>query len=752
MTPPPKKIQIIVTLGPATLSEAGLYALKAKGIDFVRVNMSHSDIPYLKRAIALAKKVGIPFIVDTEGSQVRTGVLAKPLHFDVGDEVRICAKPVRGTKDAINLTPSFVVERLAPGDLLYCDFDSLVMCVADVATLSKGFITARVVFGGALGSNKGVYIDAANNRSIELPVLTPKDYESIKVGLAEGVGTIAASFMRSGAAVELVRKATKGKMKIISKVECIDALENLDGIIKASDALLVDRGDLSKEIFLERIPFTQKLIVHRARAKNKPVIVATNFLESMVMNRAPTRAEVHDIESSITDGAAGLTLAAETAIGEHPMGCVNVMQGVINHVSSSIDIDAYADKEKKLVEYLEKKNYLLDFKRHASLIAPHGGKLVQRYTPELLQGLPLATMPSLTLTDTQEMDVEQLALGAYSPLEGFMTKREVMSVLSTMRLPSGTAWPLPIVLAVGKEEAAGLKVGRDVLLRDQRGEPLALLHLKETYAFDKKEFAKKLYGTLNGEHPGVRMALSMGDVFLAGPVDLLRRRVSETAEFDMTPEQTRRLFESVGWRTVVGFHTRNVIHRAHEYIQLRALEETCADGLLVHPVVGKKKPGDFHAKYIAESYKIMASQFYPKNKVVFATLATYSRYAGPKEALFTAIVRQNFGCSHFIVGRDHTGVGDFYAPTASHKIFDRFPDLLIKPLRFNQVFYSPKLKAHVHERAGGAHPESDRQTISGTEARKLLERGKLVPAWFMGKEIAQMIVGAIKKGQKVFVD
>jgi len=752
MIRPSKKIQIIVTLGPATLNEESLRVLKAKGIDFVRVNMSHSSIPDLKRAIALAKKVGIPFIVDTEGSQVRTGVLAEPLRFDVGDEVRLYAAPLRGTKQAISLTPSFVVERLAPGDLLYCDFDSLVMSVADTSTIRKGYITVRVVFGGALGSNKGVYIDAADNRSIELPVLTPKDYESIQVGLKARVGHIAASFMRSGEAVELVRRATKGKMQIISKVECIDALENLDEIIKASNYLLVDRGDLSKEIFLERIPFTQKLIVHRARAKKKPVIVATNFLESMIANRAPTRAEVHDIESSITDGAAGLTLAAETAIGKYPMECVNVMQGVINHVSSAIDIDAYAEKEKGLVSYLEKKQYLLDFKNHTSLIAPNGGTLVNRYKPELLVGLSTATVPSLTLSETQEMDVEQLALGAYSPLEGFMTKKEVVSVLSTMRLPSGVIWPLPIVLAVTQEEAIRLKVGHKVLLRDHKGEPLALLNLTEMYTFDRKVFAKKLYGTLNKNHPGIRTALGMGDVFLAGSIDLVRRRASETAEFEMTPEQTRRLFESVGWRTVVGFHTRNVIHRAHEYIQLRAVEEAFADGLFVHPVVGRKKPGDFAAKYIAESYKIMARQFYPKNKVVFATLATYSRYAGPKEALFTALVRQNYGCSHFIVGRDHTGVGTFYHPTASHRIFDRFPDLRIKPIRFNQVFYSKKLKGHVHELRKGVHPKSDKQAISGTEARKILERGKLLPTWFMRKEIAQMIVDAVKKGQKVFVD
>ena len=754
MTATPKKIQIIVTLGPATLNEESLCLLKDKEVDFVRVNMSHSSLKDLKRAIALAKKAGIPFIIDTEGSQVRTGPLKdKMLRFEVGDTVRIYRKPMAGRKEKISLTPSFVVEKLSAGDLLYCDFDSLVLCISDTTTLKKrGYISAQVIFGGSLGSNKGVYIDTGGRSSIDLPTLTPKDYESIKIGLREKVGHIAASFMRSGEAVMEVRKATKGTMKIISKVECIDALQNLDGIIKASDSLLLDRGDLSKEIFLHRIPFTQKMIVHRARRLKKPVIVATNFLESMLHNRAPTRAEVHDIESSITDGAAGVTLAAETAIGKYPIECVNVMQNIIGHVSSVIDIETYAGKEKKLVEYLEKKRYLLDFKNHSNLIPPHGGVLVSRYTPRQLRTLPLATMPSLTLNEMQEMDVEQLALGGYSPLEGFMSKKELASVLNTLRLPSGTIWPLPIVLAASEAEANKMKIGQKILLRDAKRKPLGVLHLKERYGFDKGAFAQKLYGTLDEKHPGVRAVRAMGEVFLSGPVDLLRRRTSETGEMEMTPEQMRRLFESVGWRRVVGFHTRNVIHRGHEYIQMQAIKEAFADGLLVHPVVGKKKRGDFAAKYIAESYTIMRRKFYPKNKVVFAALATYSRYAGPKEALFTALVRQNYGCSHFIVGRDHTGVGDFYHPTASHKIFDRFPDLKIKPVRFNQVFYSKKLKRHVHEKEDkGAHAKHKKYTISGTQARKILESGKLLPEWFMRREISRMLVKALKKGEQVFV-
>lgn len=749
-----KNVKIIVTLGPATHTEEDLRLFKAKGVDFVRLNMSHSTTAQLEDAILLAQKVGIPFIVDTEGSQVRTGSLQeKSITFKIGDEIRLHRTPVIGTREAINLTPDYVVGRLSVGDLLYCDFQSLVLSVFDVSTdASEGHVVARVICAGALGSNKGVYIDPATPSTIEMPPLTKKDYESIKIGLKHKVKHIAASFMRSGKAVEEVRKATKGTMQIISKVECIDGLKNLDEIIDASDWLLIDRGDLSKEIFLERIPFIQKLIVHRARRKKVPVIVATNFLESMVKNRFPTRAEIHDIESSIIDGAAGLTLAAETAIGEHPFDTLRVMRNATDHVTSVIDVDKWANKEERLVKHLEKKEYVEHWERYSPLVAPHGGVLVNRFRPELNDPENLAKLPTIQLTQTEEMDVEQIALGSYSPLQGFMSKKELISVLDKLRLPSGIIWPLPIILAISEETARLLKPKKPVLLLDSRGEPLAVLNLTEKYAYDLTVYAKKLYGTLDEKHPGVHAVLNMKPVFLAGSIDLLRRRTSDSRAHEITPAQARRLFESLGWKTVVGFHTRNVIHRGHEYIQMKALTDSGADGLFVHPVVGKKKAGDFESPYIVGAYQIMMRNFYPENKVAFGALATYSRYAGPKEALFTALIRKNFGCSHFIVGRDHTGVGDFYHPEASHKIFDKFPDLGIKPLRFGKVFYSNELSGHVHENdLETPRPEGDQLHISGTQARKLLEGGEAPPSWFMRTEISEMIIHALGEGKEVFV-
>lgn len=247
------------------------------------------------------------------------------------------------------------------------------------------------------------------------------------------------------------------------------------------------------------------------------------------------------------------------------------------------------------------------------------------------------------------------------------------------------------------------------------------------------------------------MVRAMQPVFLAGKIDLIRGRQSETRAYELTPKQLRRLFEDRGWARVLGFHTRNVLHWGHEFMQLQAMEEENCDGLLVQPVVGKKKSGDFKPEYIIKSYQKMIESFYPKEKVVFAAFSTYSRYAGPREALFTALCRKNFGCSHFIVGRDHTGVGDYYDPYASHEIFDGFPDLGMTIVKFNEVFYSKKLNKYVHENHGSSHDENDKlRLISGSQAREMFLRGESPPTWFMRPEISNMILEAVNNGEQVF--
>ncbi|MBI1968617.1 sulfate adenylyltransferase [Candidatus Woesearchaeota archaeon] len=751
-----QKTEVVVTIGPATWTEGDLRKIKDKGVDFVRVNMSHSTLADLKRCLALAQKVGIPFIIDTEGSQVRTGELTTPcLTVEENDEIRIHTTEIIGDKENFNLKPISVVSQLEVGDLISIDFDTVTLRISDNSALAQGYIMARVVTGGSLGKNKAVVIDPVSQKKLVLPTLSEKDFQSIAIGLEEGVGYIAASFMRSGKAVEEVRAATQNTMKIISKIECVNALENLDDIIKRSDFLLIDRGDLSKEIPIEKIPFTQKLIISRAKKQGVGVFIATNLLETMVEHRKPTRAEVHDVIATIADGAQGLTLSAETAIGKYPLECITMLNKLIRHAQLAIDGEKRSDakEEDSFVQKLESRNYLLDFDISSSLIPPHGGKLVNGLAKpnEWSSASVLNALPKIVLDEERIMDIEQMAIGTFSPLDGFMKENDLHSVLDRMRLADGTIWPLPIVLDVSEEKSKNLECGKDVALTDEQGNTLAILRLEQKYPVNLSEMAQKMYGTLDREHPGVKKVLSYSPHFFGGIITLLRRKLRDHKEYELTPRQARALFEDRGWEKVVGFHTRNVIHRSHEFIQLKALEQSLGDGLFVHPIVGKKKAGDFQAKFIIQSYEHMSRHVYPKNKVLLGTFATYSRYAGPREALFTALCRKNFGCSHFIVGRDHTGVGKFYHPKASHTIFDRFPDLGIIPIRFDNVFYSEKLQTHIHEREHPAHPADDRLLISGTQARKMFESGDVPPSWFMRPEISQMIVDAVKKGEEVFV-
>ncbi len=746
-----KNVKIIVTLGPSTWDEKSLLKIKDKGVNFVRVNMSHSNIEQLKSSIKLAKKVGIHFVIDTEGSQVRTGELnTSTIQLEDNHEIKIHTQKIIGDQQNINLTPLTIIPQLEIGDLIHVDFDTVILRISNTSTLDEGYITAKAITGGTIGKNKAVIIDHVSNRKLTLPTLSEKDYESIKIGIEEGISYIAASFMRSGPAVDEVRRATQNTMKIISKIECIDALENLNDIIRKSDYLLIDRGDLSKEIPIEKIPLTQKIIINKAKKYGVGVFVATNLLETMITQKKPTRAEVHDVINTIVDGAEGLALAAETAIGKYPMECINMLNKLIKH-AQLVNVEEFQHKEDKFVETLEKKNYLLDFNMFSSLISPHGGKLIERITKEPIAKEYLDTLPKINIDENIQRDIEQIAIGAYSPLEGFMNKEDFESVLDRMRLANGLVWPIPIILDISEEKASELNIGENIALLDEKNEPFALLKLTEKFNYNKKETITKLYGTDDPSHPGVKMIQDLKPVLLGGPITLLKRRQNEYKEYELTPKQTRRLFEERGWAKVVGFHTRNVIHRSHEYIQLHAMEKEHCDGLFIHPIVGKKKIGDFNAKYIIKSYELMVKELYPKNKVIFATFASYSRYAGPREALFTAICRKNFGCSHFIVGRDHTGVGNFYHPKASHNIFDRFPDIGITPIRFDHVFYSKNQQKYIHEQNAQDHPTEDKLQISGTQAREMFEQQTAPPEWFMRPEISRLILDASKNNEEIFI-
>ena len=376
------------------------------------------------------------------------------------------------------------------------------------------------------------------------------------------------------------------------------------------------------------------------------------------------------------------------------------------------------------------------------LIAPHGGELVNR----VLEGKErdaaeeqAADLPQVALNARAISDLELIAMGAFSPLEGFMNRETYLRVVKDMRLSDGLPWSLPITLAVDADEAERLKPGHDVALVNPHGDLLAVLHLEEAYPYDKQEEARLVYRTEEDAHPGVLYLYQRGDVLLAGPVSLVRRSILKGFEpYSVGPRALRQQFAERGWRTVVAFQTRNPIHRAHEYIQKCALE--LMDGLLVHPLVGRTKLDDVPNWVRLECYRVLLENYYPKERALLTAFPGAMRYAGPREAIFHALVRKNYGCTHFIVGRDHAGVGSYYGTYDAQHIFGEFDrdELGITPLFFEHTFYCEACGAMASPKTC-PHDESSRITLSGTRVREILADGSLLPEEVTRPEVARVL-------------
>ncbi len=375
------------------------------------------------------------------------------------------------------------------------------------------------------------------------------------------------------------------------------------------------------------------------------------------------------------------------------------------------------------------------------MIAPHGGRLIERVLAgdKKKEALERAkSLPVIRLDEDAVSDVENIATGVYSPLAGFLGRKDFRGVLDHMRLANDMAWTVPIVLDVEEAEAAKLKEGRDILLAAETGEPLALFHLQEKYTFDREEMAEKVYRTLDAAHPGVARTRQMKPVLLAGPVDLIQAPATSFAKWHLSPKETRILFREKGWKTVVGFQTRNTPHIGHEYVQKTAL--TFTDGLFINPVIGRKKKGDYKDEVILSSYEELIKNYYLKDRAVMAILKMEMRYAGPREAIHHAILRKNFGCTHIIIGRDHAGVGAYYKPYAAQDIFEEFPDLGIVPLFFRSFSFCKKCGSVVNEKIC-PHPPADQIQFSGTKIRDMLVKGEVPPVEMMRPEVARVIMG-----------
>ena len=376
------------------------------------------------------------------------------------------------------------------------------------------------------------------------------------------------------------------------------------------------------------------------------------------------------------------------------------------------------------------------------MIKPHGGKLINGILSHS-QSKEIKNKKNeyftLVLDEEQVKDVKNIARGVYSPLDGFLRKDDFECVIEKMHLSNGLVWSIPIVLDISKEEYNKIKNKKELILVDKKNNVVALLEDIEVFAYNKKRLAKNVFKTLDIKHPGVEDVFQMKEYLVGGKVSLLDGKEDLFEEYNFTPENVRKIFQGRGWNNIVAFQTRNVPHRGHEFLQKEALKKV--DGLFVQPVIGKKKLEDFKDEYIISCYETLIDKYYPKNKVVLGILPLKMRYAGPKEAIFHAIIRKNYGCSHFIVGRDHAGVGNYYEPFEAQEIFDKFSEneIGVEILKFSEIVYDSKRKKHcfVDECS-----EKDAVSFSGTKLREDVKKKNNSPEYLVRPEVYNVLTNS----------
>lgn len=381
------------------------------------------------------------------------------------------------------------------------------------------------------------------------------------------------------------------------------------------------------------------------------------------------------------------------------------------------------------------------------LIAPHGGELIlnmagEQERAELQERA--RSLPRIEVGSRQLADLEMLAIGAYSPLGGFMNRADYLGVVNDMHLSSGLPWSVPITLSTSTERAAALKEGSQVALVNGEGALQAVMTIHEKFGYDKQHEASKVYRTTEEAHPGVKVVYQQGDVLLGGPVRVIALQNQAFAKYRFTPTQSRQIFAERGWKRVVGFQTRNPVHRAHEYIQKCALETV--DGLYLHPLVGDTKGDDIPADVRMRCYEVLLENYYPADRVVLGVLPAAMRYAGPREAIFHSLMRKNYGCSHFIVGRDHAGVGNYYGTYDAQRIFAEFDPakLGITPMFFDHTFFCRTCDSMASSKTC-PHGNDQHVTLSGTRVRQMLQAGEIPPREFSRPEVAKVLIEAMRQ-------
>lgn len=382
------------------------------------------------------------------------------------------------------------------------------------------------------------------------------------------------------------------------------------------------------------------------------------------------------------------------------------------------------------------------------MIKPHGGELINRYAEgkhreELIE--KAGYLPSITLDDKNISDLEMIATGAMSPLIGFMKQTDYLAVVNNMHLASGLVWSIPITLAVDEATTYTLKQHDQAALYDRNQHLLAILNLEEIYKYDRKNEAEKVFCTTDEAHPGVAYVYSQEDYLVGGDIIMLNEPTHEDfQDYRLVPAATRQAFRKRGWETIVAFQTRNPIHRAHEYLQKCALE--IVDGLLIHPLVGRTKADDISAEIRMKSYQVLLKTYYPEGRYMLSVFPAAMRYAGPREAIFHALVRKNYGCTHIIIGRDHAGVGSYYGTYDAQYIFREFnrQELDITPLFFEHAFFCKECDNMASTKTC-PHDKNSHVFLSGTKVREMLSKGELPPVEFTRPEVARLLSEAMQE-------
>ena len=710
-----KKIKIICTIGPSSLDETIIKKMDDSGVDYFRINLSHTNIndliPIFENLKSWTNK---PICLDTEGAQLRTSLLCKEIIAKEHEIIEFVPKTNLTKSSQIGVKGGYINEVFKNGDLVTIDFDGAVVQIINHENYS---FYGRILHGGIIGNNKGLNVD----RSIKLHRFSPKDEKAFLISQKIGINHIFLSFCSHASDVLELRNRFKNKIQIISKIENKNGLINLDGICLESDALLIDRGDLSREVPLEKIPMAQNQILQRGKKFNVPVYVATNLMENMIQNSKPTRAEVNDIQSTLNNGAKGLVLAAETAIGKYPIECVRMMSRIIHETIN------YENNSKNIND--------LFTPPFGKIIEPHGGKLVQQFSNHQSNH----NMCEIEVDEEIYNDSMQIANGTFSPVNVFMNKEQIELVLNENTYEDVASWTIPIIFQLNEKNIKSIpNSGTVYLKRVNENHPYAILIVKKIERLENmKKLAKLWFGTEDIRHPGVYKFLSSGDYIISGKPYILNSYYRNTSnKYELTPIQSRFVFDHNGWHNIVGFHTRNVPHSGHEYIQLSSLKKINADAIFISPVTGKKKVGDFLADPIIQCYDLLIKElaYYPFGAVI-GSFNTHSRFSGPREAIFTALCRQNFGCNYFIVGRDHTGVGNYYDPNASIRLFDTL-DLNIKIISFYPVVYNSG-RGLIEQKP--KHNKENFQKISGSIIRDYLINKKPIPNYMMRPSISNLL-------------